>query len=743
MADDIFGGYYEEEDKGKTTTDTDIFGGYFDSTPTPSATPVSTPVQQAIDTLPEPTSVQAPKEKLGFGQTAKGLAKSFFTEMGAGGWGIVDQVLSVGSRIARNKEDKTLDKGIELLEKTGIKNKFLTKIKEEDYADVLEEFRTKIKDRVAQNTQESRESNPVMDTFAGKTTGVIGGMVPQVTAALAGAPGLILSISEAAMNAEQSYDENLARGLSHEQAMTRAIPQFGADLAVTYITNKFGLMSKLGGKKSLFNFGKNKAGRITSGIAEYLKDSGLEVGQEIIQNGLQNLATDKPFTQGMGETAKLTIIPALLFGAGGAAVNLKDPIAVKQKTAETIDTINEKLANDEPLTEEETLAYAVTDGVNPFDETATEEMTPEGIQEIASQFAPQEQEADIFEEETTPIINAETKTLRDPEEGMVFSHGTTKQNKESLLKHGIDTTKNTKGRAEQPAAFYIADESESGGYGDAKVGVRVKPGEKVKTLSISSPEWAETVGKSKNAQETATALEELRNRGYDAINNGDEIEVINPKKFEVFDTEVIKPKKAPVKKPTPKKVEPKPVEKKSEPKTKTRGLAKGVEAKAVEKKLTEGFGGLPEYEEVNMKDQSDKAKQLVESDPDRAIRIAMGQEKAPDGILPEAVFIAVENMAIANGDVSLLQRLATQSELVSEATEMGQRIRTLAERSPDSPLGAIQAVVKARQKRYERKNKGKTLSQEKRKVVSEIKEKAKAKKIEKEDWSSFVNSLEC
>jgi hypothetical protein len=65
--------------------------------------------------------------------------------------------------------------------------------------------------------------------------------------------------------------------------------------------------------------------------------------------------------------------------------------------------------------------------------------------------------------------------------------------------------------------------------------------------------------------------------------------------------------------------------------------------------------------------------------------------------LPESVFVAVEQKAIAEGDVNTLRELAT-GKLTSEATTMGQRIRALGEREPDSPVKAIQDVVSARAK---------------------------------------------
>lgn len=111
-------------------------------------------------------------------------------------------------------------------------------------------------------------------------------------------------------------------------------------------------------------------------------------------------------------------------------------------------------------------------------------------------------------------------------------HGTTQENAESILKNGIDTKLNKKGFAEAPDAFYVAPTiQEASMYGDSIL--KVEPTQKIKTLSVSSEEWANTIGKSKNAQESKLARDEIRKRGYDAVHYGDEIEILNPEKFKV------------------------------------------------------------------------------------------------------------------------------------------------------------------------------------------------------------------
>jgi hypothetical protein len=177
--------------------------------------------------------------------------------------------------------------------------------------------------------------------------------------------------------------------------------------------------------------------------------------------------------------------------------------------------------------------------------------------------------------------------------------------------------------------------------------------------------------------------------------------------------------------------------------TKTRGLAKGVEEKAIENKLTETFGSLPEYQTVNMKEQAGKAQDLLTKDYEKAKRIAMGEELAPNDVLPESVFVAVENKAVAEQDVATLKDLASSSGLSEEATTMGQRIRTLAERNPESPVSAIKEVAKARQETAQKRLKTKDVKKIQKEEVKSIKEHIKKVSPTKETWSDFIRSIQC
>lgn len=173
---------------------------------------------------------------------------------------------------------------------------------------------------------------------------------------------------------------------------------------------------------------------------------------------------------------------------------------------------------------------------------------------------------------------------------------------------------------------------------------------------------------------------------------------------------------------------------------KPRGLSQGVEATAIEKKLTDTFGDLPEFQQVSMKDQAVKAAGILSGDYAKAKAIAMGDKAPPKGVLPESVFVAVEHKATAEGDVATLKDLAN-SKLSSSATTMGQRIRTLGERDAASPVGAIKAVQDARTASAERRYGD---IQAARKVAeNEIPAQIRKMAPSKVTWAQFVDSVTC
>lgn len=173
--------------------------------------------------------------------------------------------------------------------------------------------------------------------------------------------------------------------------------------------------------------------------------------------------------------------------------------------------------------------------------------------------------------------------------------------------------------------------------------------------------------------------------------------------------------------------------------TKTSALGESVAQKAKEKRLADLTEDVPTYKQLNMKDQLKKADDLVASDLEKAKKVAFGEELPPQGLTPEAVYVSLENKAFESGDIDLIRKLAN-SNLTSEGTAMGQRIRVLAERDPESPVAQIQAVKDARTQAVEKKT-GKDVKQATQDTVKEIK--SKVKTPDKYDWGRFLEEIKC
>lgn len=253
--------------------------------------------------------------------------------------------------------------------------------------------------RLVKSSERLHEKYETDKTFAGKTARAVGGVIPMVVAAAAKVPQVALALSESAMNAEDSYKENIARGMSEVEAIKVAVPQLGADLVGTYVTNKLGFMNKLGGGKSV----------LKSRLAEYFKDVSLEVTQEIYQQGLQNIATDKPITTGMGETAKLATVVSLLF-AGMANVSMKEVAPDKLEAVSEMLPPEIKAVYDEKTTKEEKAEYLDTlakEQPKVLERAVKNEMMAEEMDVSIPQIAEEMAQAEF--EEVKPFLNEEVK----------------------------------------------------------------------------------------------------------------------------------------------------------------------------------------------------------------------------------------------------------------------------------------------------------------------------------------------
>jgi len=175
---------------------------------------------------------------------------------------------------------------------------------------------------------------------------------------------------------------------------------------------------------------------------------------------------------------------------------------------------------------------------------------------------------------------------------------------------------------------------------------------------------------------------------------------------------------------------------KKETEIKKSKLGLRVKEEAVKEGLVKQMRGLPEYETMNMKEQAQLASNLINSDFEKAKRVAMGQEILEGKLLPESIFIAMKNWAKQNKDVALIRQLA-KSHTVEQTTFMGQRIRALGETDPNDPVKIIREIGEARAKKA--KITKRELSEEERKIQAEIK---RVRKTE-QDLEDFINSIVC
>lgn len=174
----------------------------------------------------------------------------------------------------------------------------------------------------------------------------------------------------------------------------------------------------------------------------------------------------------------------------------------------------------------------------------------------------------------------------------------------------------------------------------------------------------------------------------------------------------------------------------------TSGNAARIEAAALEKKLTDKMGDLPQYKSINMKEQATQAIDLVKNDRQKAVDIINGKANPPDGLHPQSVHQALEDVAVREGNGELLTQLA-KSHINTELSEGAQRLRIAAERDPHSAVEHIRQINERLQARADKrlKKSGTTVEKETKKAVSEVKKTTRV--TSKKDLHDFIKKLEC
>jgi len=137
------------------------------------------------------------------------------------------------------------------------------------------------------------------------------------------------------------------------------------------------------------------------------------------------------------------------------------------------------------------------------------------------------------------------------------------------------------------------------------------------------------------------------------------------------------------------------------------------------------------YTQMSKPEQIKKATDYITKKPSEAMAVLRGEKEAPQGLLKNSIYVAMENSA--HGDAGLARKLASL-----ESTRAGQELSILTEIDPNSPVKLMSDLVKVREEAFKKRYRGKKVSEISEKVVKDIKSKVK---VDKYDWNNFIKAL--
>jgi len=170
-------------------------------------------------------------------------------------------------------------------------------------------------------------------------------------------------------------------------------------------------------------------------------------------------------------------------------------------------------------------------------------------------------------------------------------------------------------------------------------------------------------------------------------------------------------------------------------------IAESIQAKFIEQGLTKNFGHLAEYTPIIIKEQAQKASDLINTNIDEARRIIRGDKPLPEGLKGTALITAMEERIKKTADGEMASELAS-SPLVSGTSAAAQELRLAAERDPESPVKAIQDINKLLEESAKKRRPGKILNQAKINITDNIKNEIK-KANSSQSWEQFILSIRC
>lgn len=179
---------------------------------------------------------------------------------------------------------------------------------------------------------------------------------------------------------------------------------------------------------------------------------------------------------------------------------------------------------------------------------------------------------------------------------------------------------------------------------------------------------------------------------------------------------------------------------KGEGETKVRGASKRF-ADAIS---TDVNADLPIYNVKQNAPQIKAISEIASQDPNRVVRMYLGQEKIPNGILPGIVHSAVKQLA-REGKVppEMLNQLANSDFLSKQGTTAGQVAQSFGVKDPLDPINALKEVQKVRTDEFMKKSKGRDITKLENRIVDQIAKSTKKNNLKFNDWKSFIQSIEC
>lgn len=273
-----------------------------------------------------------------------------------------------------------------------------------------------------------------------------------------------------------------------------------------------------------------------------------------------------------------------------------------------------------------------------------------------------------------------------------------------------------------PYRFFTESEQSAGKYADIKKTPEGKP--EVISEKIDAAKY--------KLVDAKDYLDELQNK--ETINNFDGVKFKEPN-GEMAYAKITKEQK-PIDTSLPEQPKPDVTPKKES------GYAKSLEEKAVEKKMASEFQDLAEYTPAVRKEQAQMTTKLINEDIEKVNSILDGKSELPSGMRGSSLALAVEQHAIANNDVKLLQKLA-KSKISTGISEAGSELSMLAGRNANSPVRIIRNIIKARKENVVKRLKGKKVSEARKVTKESIKKAIKKEAPTKETWSNFIKEIKC